>query len=146
MAGGNACHYFMLHWMPATGLNFLYLVIWCRCPFAVPEISYSLFTRKILAAAPLTPPLAAVRLVGGLSPSVVVHPQRKEADTQFGYLLLWCRQPDSSKLWCCRRPAVGKQMSTGHLHLDGFKSLSLPGKTKETSIGCLFCFGGRGGT
>jgi len=28
------------------------------------------------------------------------------------------------KLLCCRHPAGSKPMSTGHRHLDGFKSLS----------------------
>ena len=33
------------------------------------------------------------------------------------FLSLWER-----KLRCCRHPAGGKQMSTGHLQLDGFES------------------------
>ena len=34
-------------------------------------------------------------------------------------------------LWSCRRLAGGKQMPTGHLHLDGFESYDR--KKEETS-------------
>ena len=40
----------------------------------------------------------------------------------------------------------GKQMSTGHLHYDGFKSLAHLIKNKSTSVWMCFLFGGRGGT
>ena len=32
------------------------------------------------------------------------------------------RMRDLIKLWCCRRPAGGKQMSTGHLYSNRFES------------------------
>ena len=41
----------------------------------------------------------------------------------------------------------GKRMSTGHPHLDGFKSHSLPVKNKrDIRKDVSFIFGGRGGT
>ena len=43
------------------------------------------------------------------------------------------------KYLCCRRPAGGKQCSTGALHLDGFESHHLPkAKRKSTPNGVLF--------
>ena len=54
-------------------------------------------------------------------------PQPGEA----GLDLHFCFQ---QKLLCCRHRAGGKQMSTGHLHLDGFEScFSLPNKKERLS-------------
>ena len=55
-------------------------------------------------------------------------PQPGEA----GLDLHFCFQ---QKLLCCHRPAGGKQVSTGYLHLDGFKSLSTQKNNKGQPFG-----------
>ena len=53
--------------------------------------------------------------------------------------VIWQRMRDSNTLWCCRRPAGGKQMPTGYLHFDWFESHTFQ-ITNPTPDGCGVCY------